>query len=64
MFIPIAIAIPYMLLQLYMIEKKVWSFLFISIIVFIIILPLLVTLPVAGNNNDTIIRNDTLFIEG
>lgn len=37
---------------------------FISIIVLIVILPLLVTLPVAGNDNDTIIRNDTLFIKG
>ncbi len=39
-------------------------FLVLTIIVFVVILPLLATLPVAGNDNETIIRNDTLFIEG
>lgn len=31
---------------------------------FIVILPLVVTLSVAGNDNNTIIKNDTLFIKG
>lgn len=64
--IPEIVAIIYMLLQLYKIEKKRKSILvlMLSIIVILGVLLLIGTLPITGNDNNTMIRNDTLFIEG
>ena len=64
--IPEIVAIIYMLLQLYKIEKKRKSILvlMLSIIVILSMLLLIGTLPVIGYDNNTMIRNDTLFIEG
>lgn len=64
--IPEIVAIIYMLLQLYKIEKKRKSILvlMLSIIVILGMLLLIGTLPITGNDNNTVIRNDTLFIEG
>lgn len=64
--IPEVSAIVYMLLQLYKIEKKRKSILvlMLSIIVILGVLLLIGTLPVTGYDNNTMIRNDTLFIEG
>ncbi len=64
--IPEIVAIIYMLLQLYKIEKKRKSILvlMLSIIVILGVLLLIGTLPVTGYDNNTMIRNDTLFIEG
>lgn len=64
--IPEIVAIVYMLLQLYMIEKKGKGLLvlMLSIIVILGMIPLIAALPITGNDNDTMIRNDTLFIEG
>lgn len=55
-----------MLLQLYKIEKKGKSLLvlMLSIIVILGMIPLIGTLPITGTDNNTTIRNDTLFIEG
>ena len=64
--IPEVAAIVYMLLQLYKIEKKRKSILvlMLSIIVILGMIPLIAALPITGNDNNTVIRNDTLFIEG
>lgn len=64
--VPEIVAIVYMLLQLYKIEKKRKSILvlMLSIIVILGVLLLIGTLPVTGYDNNTMIRNDTLFIEG
>lgn len=64
--IPEIVAIVYMLLQLYKIEKKRKSILvlMLSIIVILGMLLLIGTLPITGSDNNTTIRNDTLFIEG
>ena len=64
--IPEIAAIVYMLLQLYKIEKKRKGILvlMLSIIVILGVLLLIGTLPVTGYDNNTMIRNDTLFIEG
>lgn len=64
--IPEIVAIIYMLLQLYKIEKKRKSILvlMLSIIVILGMIPLIAALPITGNDNNTVIRNDTLFIEG
>ena len=55
-----------MLLQLYKIEKKRKSILvlILSIIVILGVLLLIGTLPITATDNNTTIRNDTLFIEG
>ena len=55
-----------MLLQLYKIEKKGKSLLvlMLSIIVILGVLLLIGTLPITATDNNTTIRNDTLFIEG
>ena len=64
--IPEITAIIYMLLQLYKIEKKGKALLvlMLSIIVILGMIPLIGTLPITGTDNNTMIRNDTLFIEG
>ena len=64
--VPEIVAIVYMLLQLYKIEKKGKSILvlILSIIVILGVLLLIGTLPITGSDNNTTIRNDTLFIEG
>ena len=64
--IPEIVAIIYMLLQLYKIEKKGKSILvlMLSIIVILGMIPLIAVLPITGSDNNTTIRNDTLFIEG
>ena len=64
--VPEIVAIVYMLLQLYKIEKKRKSILvlMLSIIVILGVLLLIGTLPIAATDNNTMIRNDTLFIEG
>ena len=64
--VPEIVAIIYMLLQLYKIEKKGKGLLvlMLSIIVILGMIPLIAALPITGNDNDTMIRNDTLFIEG
>ena len=64
--IPEIVAIVYMLLRLYKIEKKRKSILvlMLSIIVILGMLLLIGTLPITGNDNNMTIRNDTLFIEG
>ena len=64
--IPEVAAIVYMLLQLYKIEKKEKSILvlMLSIIVILGMIPLIAALPITGSDNNTTIRNDTLFIEG
>ena len=64
--IPEIAAIVYMLLQLYKIEKKRKSILvlMLSIIVILDVLLLIGTLPITATDNNTTIRNDTLFIEG
>ena len=64
--IPEVAAIVYMLLQLYKIEKKRKSILvlMLSTIVILGVLLLIGTLPITGSDNNTTIRNDTLFIEG
>ena len=64
--IPEIVAIIYMLLQLYKIEKKGKSILvlMLSIIVILGMLLLIGALPITGTDNNTTIRNDTLFIEG
>ena len=64
--IPEVAAIVYMLLQLYKIEKKRKNILvlMLSIIVILGVLLLIGTLPITGSDNNTTIRNDTLFIEG
>ena len=64
--IPEIVAIIYMLLQLYKIEKKEKSILvlMLSIIVILGMIPLIAVLPITGNDNNMTIRNDTLFIEG
>ena len=64
--IPEVAAIVYMLLQLYKIEKKGKSILvlMLSIIVILGVLLLIGTLPITATDNNTTIRNDTLFIEG
>lgn len=66
MLIPVTIAVIYMLLQLCMIQKNKnhiqlshWFSLVSSSFS-----PLLIILPKTENDNDTIIKNDTLFIEG
>ena len=66
MLIPVTIAVIYMLLQLYKIERKGKGLLvlMLSIIVILGMIPLIATLPIMGNDNNTTIRNDTLFIEG
>ena len=63
---PEIVAIIYMLLQLYKIEKKGKSILvlMLSIIVILGMIPLIAALPITGNDNNMTIRNDTLFIEG
>ena len=64
--IPEIVAIIYMLLQLYKIERKGKGLLvlMLSIIVILGMIPLIGTLPITGTDNNTTIRNDTLFIEG
>lgn len=64
--IPEIVAIIYMLLQLYKIERKGKGLLvlMLSIIVILGIIPLIAALPITGNDNNMTIRNDTLFIEG
>ena len=64
--IPEIVAIVYMLLQLYKIERKGKGLLvlMLSIIVILGMIPLIAALPITGNDNNTVIRNDTLFIEG
>lgn len=64
--IPEIVAIIYMLLQLYKIEKKGKGLLvlMLSIIVILGMIPLIAALPIIGSDNNTTIRNDTLFIEG
>lgn len=64
--VPEIVAIVYMLLQLYKIEKKGKGLLvlMLSIIVILGMIPLIGTLPITGSDNNTTIRNDTLFIEG
>ena len=64
--VPEIVAIIYMLLQLYKIEKKGKGILvlMLSIIVILGMLLLIGTLPITGTDNNTTIRNDTLFIEG
>lgn len=64
--IPEIVAIIYMLLQLYKIERKGKGLLvlMLSIIVILSMLLLIGTLPVIGYDNNTMIRNDTLFIKG
>ena len=62
--IPEIVAIIYMLLQLYKIEGKGLLVLMLSIIVILGVLLLIGTLPITGSDNNTTIRNDTLFIEG
>lgn len=64
--IPEIVAIIYMLLQLYKIERKGKGLLvlMLSIIVILGMIPLIATLPIMGNDNNMTIRNDTLFIEG
>lgn len=66
MLIPVTIAVIYMLLQLCMIQKNKkhiqlshWFSLVSSSFS-----PLLIILPKTENDDDTIIKNDTLFIEG
>ena len=64
--VPEIVAIVYMLLQLYKIEKKGKGLLvlMLSIIVILGMIPLIAALPITGNDNNMTIRNDTLFIEG
>lgn len=64
--VPEIVAIIYMLLQLYKIEKKRKGILvlMLSIIVILGMIPLIAALPITGSDNNTTIRNDTLFIEG
>lgn len=64
--IPEIVAIIYMLLQLYKIERKGKGLLvlMLSIIVILSMLLLIGNLPVIGYDNNTMIRNDTLFIKG
>lgn len=64
--IPEIVAIIYMLLQLYKIERKGKGLLvlMLSIIVILGMIPLIAALPITGNDNNMTIRNDTLFIEG
>ena len=64
--IPEIVAIIYMLLQLYKIERKGKGLLvlMLSIIVILGMIPLIAVLPITGNDNNMTIRNDTLFIEG
>ena len=64
--IPEIVAIIYMLLQLYKIERKGKGLLvlMLSIIVILGMIPLIAALPITGSDNNTTIRNDTLFIEG
>ena len=66
MLIPVTIAVIYMLLQLCMIQKnkKTYTIITLVFIGFLIILPLSIILPKTENDNDTIIKNDTLFIKG
>ena len=63
---PEIVAIVYMLLQLYKIERKGKGLLvlMLSIIVILGMIPLIAALPITGNDNNMTIRNDTLFIEG
>lgn len=63
--VPEIVAIVYMLLQLYKIERKGKGLfvLMLSIIVILGMIPLIGTLPITGSDNNTTIRNDTLFIE-
>ena len=63
---PEIVAIIYMLLQLYKIERKGKGLLvlMLSIIVILGMIPLIAALPITGNDNNMTIRNDTLFIEG
>lgn len=65
MLIPVTIAVIYMLLQLCMIQKNKKSYTVITLVFigFVIIPPLLIILPKTENDSDTIIKNDTLFIE-
>ena len=64
--VPEIVAIVYMLLQLYKIERKGKGLLvlMLSIIVILGMIPLIAALPITGTDNNTTIRNDTLFIEG
>ena len=64
--VPEIAAIVYMLLQLYKIEKKGKGLLvlMLSIIVILGMIPLIAALPITGSDNNTTVRNDTLFIEG
>ena len=64
--VPEIVAIVYMLLQLYKIEKKGKGILvlMLSIIVILGMIPLIAALPITGSDNNTTIRNDTLLIEG
>ena len=64
--IPEIVAIIYMLLQLYKIERKGKGLLvlMLSIIVILGMIPLIAAIPITGTDNNTTIRNDTLFIEG
>ena len=66
MLIPATIAVIYMLLQLCMIQKNKKSYTVITLVLigFVIIPPLLIILPKTENDSDTIIKNDTLLIEG
>ena len=64
--VPEIVAIVYMLLQLYKIERKGKGLLvlMLSIIVILGMIPLIAALPITGTDNNTTIRNDTLLIEG
>ena len=64
--VPEIVAIVYMLLQLYKIERKGKGILvlMLSIIVILGMIPLIAALPITGSDNNTTVRNDTLFIEG
>ena len=66
MFIPMTIAVIYILLQLCKIhkDKKDRIFIMLLSIALVIVIPLLITYPAIGNDDETIIKNDTLYIGG